>query len=394
MATPAPKTAAGSVGTVETQFLDLPEPLRARLRPRAASGPRRLRDLRDAVAGARQRDPRLPRAERRRACGRLREDAAGGEHARRLRRRGARRRARHGARLVGRHDRPRQGVRHRPLLRRLHEPARRVPRHDRARRPSIRRPAGRTGRTSRSSPSPTWCGRERAFLDELGIERLAAVAGGSLGGMQAFEWAILYPDQVDAIVAIASTHAHPAAGRRVERDRAQRDHGRPGLAGRPLLRHRARARRRAWASRGWSATSPTCRRKALGDKFGRRLQFADDIRYTLTEPEFEVESYLRHQADDVRQALRRQHLPLHVAGADVLRSRAPVRRRIAGERASRRLGADAADRVQLRLAVSAVGLGGAGRRAARARQGRRAARDRGAVRPRLLPAGGERARRR
>ena len=36
---------------------------------------------------------------------------------------------------------------------------------------------------------------------------------------------------------------------------------------------------------------------ALDDKFGRRLQFADDIRYTITEPEFEVESYLRHQAD-------------------------------------------------------------------------------------------------
>ena len=34
----------------------------------------------------------------------------------------------------------------------------------------------------------------------------------------------------------------------------------------------------------------------LEGKFGRRLQFADDIRYTLTEPEFEVESYLRHQA--------------------------------------------------------------------------------------------------
>src|SRR5688572_13360356 len=48
---------------------------------------------------------------------------------------------------------------------------------------------------------------ERAFLDELGIQRLAAVAGGSLGGMQALEWAILYPDQVDAIVVIASTHA-------------------------------------------------------------------------------------------------------------------------------------------------------------------------------------------
>jgi homoserine O-acetyltransferase len=35
----------------------------------------------------------------------------------------------------------------------------------------------------------------------------------------------------------------------------------------------------------------------LADKFGRRLQFADDIGYSLTEPEFEVESYLRHQAD-------------------------------------------------------------------------------------------------
>jgi homoserine O-acetyltransferase len=37
--------------------------------------------------------------------------------------------------------------------------------------------------------------------------------------------------------------------------------------------------------------------QALGDKFGRRLQFSDDVRYTITEPEFQVESYLRHQAD-------------------------------------------------------------------------------------------------
>jgi homoserine O-acetyltransferase len=37
--------------------------------------------------------------------------------------------------------------------------------------------------------------------------------------------------------------------------------------------------------------------QALDEKFGRRLQFADDVRYTITEPEFEVESYLRHQAD-------------------------------------------------------------------------------------------------
>ena len=67
---------------------------------------------------------------------------------------------------------------------------------------------------------------ERAFLDALGIERLAAVAGGSLGGMQAFEWAILFPDQVDAVVAIASTHAlHPqgVAWNAIARDAIMRD---------------------------------------------------------------------------------------------------------------------------------------------------------------------------
>lgn len=37
--------------------------------------------------------------------------------------------------------------------------------------------------------------------------------------------------------------------------------------------------------------------QALTDKFARRLQFADDVQYTITEPEFQVESYLRHQAD-------------------------------------------------------------------------------------------------
>ena len=52
-----------------------------------------------------------------------------------------------------------------------------------------------------------------------------------------------------------------------------------------------------WVWRAWSATSPTCQPKTFGDKFGRRLQFADDIRYTLTEPEFEVKNYLRYQAD-------------------------------------------------------------------------------------------------
>jgi homoserine O-acetyltransferase/O-succinyltransferase len=137
---------------------------------------------------------------------------------------------------------------------------------------------------------------ERAFLHELGIERLAAVAGGSLGGMQAFEWAILFPDQVDAVVAIASTHALHTQGvawNAIARNSIQSDPawqgghyygtGRKPDAGMGVARMVGHI---TYLSAG-----------SLGEKFGRRLQFSDDIRYTLTEPEFEVESYLRYQAD-------------------------------------------------------------------------------------------------
>ena len=137
---------------------------------------------------------------------------------------------------------------------------------------------------------------ERALLDVLGIERLAAVAGGSLGGMQAFEWAILYPDQVDAIVAIASTHAIQPQGI------AWNAIARNAIMGDPDWQggHYYGAARRPDGGMGVARMVghiTYLSAQGLGDKFGRRLQSADDIRYTLTEPEFEVESYLRHQAD-------------------------------------------------------------------------------------------------
>jgi len=137
---------------------------------------------------------------------------------------------------------------------------------------------------------------ERALLHELGITRLAVVAGGSLGGMQALEWAVRYPDDVDAIVAIASTAALGPQGM------AWNAIARSSIAGDP-----------AWQGGHYYGTGAApnggmgvarmvghityLSAAGLAQKFGRRLQFADDIRYVLTEPEFAIESYLRHQAD-------------------------------------------------------------------------------------------------
>jgi homoserine O-acetyltransferase len=172
--------------------------------------------------------------------------------------------------------------------------------------------AGCRGTTGPSSPNPA-TGRpygsdfpvitvadmvraERGLLDALGLTRLAAVAGGSLGGMQALEWAVQYGDRVGAIIPIASTHAlHPqgVAWNAIARSAITADPdwqdghyygtGRAPTAGMGVAR--------------MVGHITYLSAQSLGAKFGRRLQFADDIRYTLTEPEFEVESYLRHQAD-------------------------------------------------------------------------------------------------
>src|SRR5580700_617501 len=51
---------------------------------------------------------------------------------------------------------------------------------------------------------------QRKLIQSLGIERLLAVAGGSMGGMQALEWAVSYPEMVRAAIPIATTTRHSA----------------------------------------------------------------------------------------------------------------------------------------------------------------------------------------
>src|SRR5579864_2694529 len=137
---------------------------------------------------------------------------------------------------------------------------------------------------------------EKWALEQLGIDSLLAIAGGSLGGMQALEWAVAYPESVRGCISIAST-AHL---------------GSQGVAWNAIARNAIMADP-DWQGGFYYGTgkAPTAgigvarmvghvtylSAESMSEKFARRLQERDSYSYTLTEADFAVESYLRHQAD-------------------------------------------------------------------------------------------------
>jgi homoserine O-acetyltransferase/O-succinyltransferase len=294
MATPEPKTGAGSVGTVDTQFLSLPNPLQLDC-GRALHPIRIAYETYGALSPARDNVILV--------CHALSGDA----HAAGIASMPAEESTRDGFGAADRDRASRKGL---GWWDGMIGPGKAFD-TDRFFVVSTNLLGGCRGTTGPSSLDPA-TGRpygsdfpvitvadmvrtQRAFLDEIGIERLAAVAGGSLGGMQAFEWAILYPDQVDAIVAIASTHAIQPQGV------AWNAIARSAIMSDPAWQdgHYYGTGRKPDAGMGIARMvghMTYLSAQSVGDKFGRRLQVADDIRFTLADPEFEVESYLRHQA--------------------------------------------------------------------------------------------------
>ena len=125
---------------------------------------------------------------------------------------------------------------------------------------------------------------QKMLIDSMGIRRLLAVTGGSMGGMQALEWAVKYPENVAAAVPIATTARHSAqqiAFDEVGRQAIMADpdwNGGNYYGGRPPARGLAVARMIGHIT----YLSDDGMRK----KFGRRLRAPD---------QFEVESYLQHQ---------------------------------------------------------------------------------------------------
>ena len=131
------------------------------------------------------------------------------------------------------------------------------------------------------------------LLDHLGIERLHAVIGGSMGGMQALSWASLFPERVANAIVIASTAKHSAqniAFHEVGRQAIMADHrwrgGRYYEHGDPPVSGLAVAR--------MAAHITYLSEEGLTEKFGRRLQDRDAKTFGF-EADFQVESYLRHQ---------------------------------------------------------------------------------------------------
>lgn len=130
------------------------------------------------------------------------------------------------------------------------------------------------------------------LLDHLGIARLAAVVGGSMGGMQALSWAATYPQRVAAAVVIASTARHTA------QNIAFHEVGRQAVMADPNWRggdyYDGEAPTRGLAVARMAAHITYLSEAGLTEKFGRRLQ-AREAKSFGFDADFQVESYLRHQ---------------------------------------------------------------------------------------------------
>ena len=133
---------------------------------------------------------------------------------------------------------------------------------------------------------------QKMLVDWFGIERLLAVSGGSMGGMQALKWAVDYPEQVVTAIPIASTARHSA------QQIAFNEVGRQAIMADP-----------DWNSGNYYGKQPPARGlsvarmvghitymsdESMREKFGRRLRDKDTFSFGF-DVDFEVESYLRYR---------------------------------------------------------------------------------------------------
>ena len=147
-----------------------------------------------------------------------------------------------------------------------------------------------------------WVDAQARLLDRLGVQQLAAVMGGSLGGMQALSWTLRYPERVRHAVVVASApnlNAENIAFNEVARRAIVTD---PDFHGGHFYRHDVVPKRGLRIARMIGHITYLSD-DVMNEKFGRGLReavgqvSADPYRYTTQDIEFQIESYLRYQGD-------------------------------------------------------------------------------------------------
>ncbi|MEY4490589.1 MAG: hypothetical protein RLY41_395, partial [Pseudomonadota bacterium] len=146
-----------------------------------------------------------------------------------------------------------------------------------------------------------WVNAQALLLDCLGINQLAAVLGGSLGGMQALSWTLQYPDRVRHAVVVASAPnltAENIAFNEVARRAIVTD---PDFHGGHFYEHGVVPQRGLRIARMVGHITYLSD-DVMNEKFGRELRdavvgSATGYKYSTQDVEFQIESYLRYQGD-------------------------------------------------------------------------------------------------
>jgi homoserine O-acetyltransferase len=133
---------------------------------------------------------------------------------------------------------------------------------------------------------------QKALIDHLGIKKLLAVVGGSIGGMQVLEWCVRYPESVAGAIPLATTTRHSAlaiAFNEVARQAIMADpkwnNGNYYFGPKPNL---------GLAVARMIGHITYLSDESMRHKFGRRLQDKSDFSFNF-DADFQVESYLRYQ---------------------------------------------------------------------------------------------------
>ena len=141
-----------------------------------------------------------------------------------------------------------------------------------------------------------WVESQKLLMEKLGIDRWAAVIGGSLGGMQAMRWSLEHPDKVANSIVIASSmrlSAQNIAFNEIARRAIKSD---PQFFNGDYLKQGAAPRHGPALARMIGHVTYLSD-ELMGQKFGRELRSGDFTQGESAPIEFQIESYLNYQGD-------------------------------------------------------------------------------------------------